>query len=149
MRRRRIGRAARRAIRQNPQRLDTLVGKILRIVPDLALHTETSTVSENGRYRIPRDNPFVGVDGRAPGDLGVRPPQPASAHVGCRSGERANNHLIAANIGLHTWETIYVVHKGANYGYSGAGGHQRLAGRQHDRAAAAAGRNSCPRQRHA
>ena len=46
-------------MRLNPQRLDTLVGKILRIVPDLALHTDTSTVSDNGRYRIPRDNPFV------------------------------------------------------------------------------------------
>src|SRR5256885_610467 len=39
----------RTAMRQNPQRLDTLVGKILRIVPDLALHTATSTVSENRR----------------------------------------------------------------------------------------------------
>ena len=53
----------RTAMRQNPQRLDTLVGKILRIVPDLALHTTTSTVSENGRYRIPRDNPFASMAG--------------------------------------------------------------------------------------
>ena len=53
----------RTAMRQNPQRLDTLVGKILRIVPDLALHTTTSTVSENGRYRIPRDNPFASLAG--------------------------------------------------------------------------------------
>ena len=43
----------------NPQRLDTTVGKILRIIPDLAEHTDASTVSENGRYRIPNDNPFV------------------------------------------------------------------------------------------
>ena len=49
--------------RLNPQRLDTLVGKILRIVPDLREHTKTSTVSENGRYRIPNDNPFVTVEG--------------------------------------------------------------------------------------
>ena len=49
--------------RLNPQRLDTLVGKILRIVPDLREHTNTSTVSENGRYRIPNDNPFATVDG--------------------------------------------------------------------------------------
>src|SRR6185503_16670434 len=45
--------------RPNPQRLDTLVGKILRIIPDPAEHVETSTLSENGRYRIPNDNPFV------------------------------------------------------------------------------------------
>ena len=49
--------------RLNPQRLDTLVGKILRIVPDLREHTSTSTVSENGRYRIPNDNPFSTVQG--------------------------------------------------------------------------------------
>ena len=49
--------------RLNPQRLDNLSGKILRIVPDLREHTATSTVSENGRYRIPNDNPFVSVDG--------------------------------------------------------------------------------------
>src|SRR5262249_16906922 len=37
-------------IRSNPQRLDTLEGKILRIIPDLAEHVQTSIVSENGRY---------------------------------------------------------------------------------------------------
>src|SRR5262249_22042038 len=49
--------------RMNPQRLDTLVGKILRIVPDLSEHADSSTVSENGRYRVPRDNPFASLDG--------------------------------------------------------------------------------------
>src|SRR5690606_21200114 len=44
--------------RLKPQRLDTLVDKILRSIPDLAAHTDTSTVSDNGRYRIPNDNPF-------------------------------------------------------------------------------------------
>jgi hypothetical protein len=32
-------------IRPNPQRLDTMVGKIVRIIPDLNEHTSTSTVS--------------------------------------------------------------------------------------------------------
>jgi glucose/arabinose dehydrogenase len=32
-------------------------------VPDLRAHAATSTVCENGRYRIPNDNPFVSVDG--------------------------------------------------------------------------------------
>ena len=53
-----------------PQRLDNLVGKILRIIPDLREHTATSTVSENGRYRIPNDNPFA-RRGSAQGDLGA------------------------------------------------------------------------------
>ncbi len=50
---------ARTIVRPNPQRLDTLVGKILRIIPDPADHVATSTVSDNARYRIPNDNPFV------------------------------------------------------------------------------------------
>src|SRR5262245_58580607 len=49
--------------RMNPQRLDTLVGKILRIVPDPREHAATSTLSANGRYRIPNDNPFADVPG--------------------------------------------------------------------------------------
>ena len=68
--------------RLNPQRLDTLVGKILRIIPDLRERTNTSTVSENGRYRIPNDNPFVDGRRRAQGDLGVRAAQSASAGMG-------------------------------------------------------------------
>ena len=50
-------------LRNNPQRLDTLVGKILRIIPDLKEHVDESTVSENGRYRIPNDNPFASKPG--------------------------------------------------------------------------------------
>ena len=49
--------------RPNPQRLDTLVGKILRIIPDTSEHVATSTLSENGRYRIPNDNPFAAKPG--------------------------------------------------------------------------------------
>jgi hypothetical protein len=106
------------AIRLNPQRLDTLVGKILRIVPDLAQHVESSTVSENGRYRIPRDNPFFAIDGarREIWAYGLRNP-----HRLCWDVDRAapgGGHLIAAVIGLRTWETVVIVRKGANYGYS-------------------------------
>src|SRR5262249_8726337 len=54
---------SRLAMRANPQPLDTLVGKILRIVPDLEEHQSTSRVSENGRYRVPNDNPFVSTSG--------------------------------------------------------------------------------------
>jgi len=104
--------------RLNPQRLDNLNGKILRIVPDLREHTSTSTVSENGRYRIPNDNPFVSVDGarkeiwasgfRNPHRLvwDVDPAQPRAPR------------LLAFNIGLASWETVVIVKKGANYGYS-------------------------------
>jgi hypothetical protein len=104
--------------RMNPQRLDTLVGKILRIVPDLGAHTSTSTVSENGRYRIPNDNPFVSVEGarKEIWAAGIRNPHrliwdfPATPSTAPR--------LIAFNIGLTAWETVLIIKKGANYGYS-------------------------------
>ena len=79
----------RTAMRQNPQRLDTMVGKILRIVPDLSLHTATSMVSDNGRYRIPNDNPFASTAGARKEDLGLRPAQSASHDLGCRSAPPA------------------------------------------------------------
>ena len=57
--------------------------------------------------------------GRAKGDLGVRHPQPAPAGLGRRSGAaRPRRVLFAFNIGLAAWETVLIVKKGANYGYS-------------------------------
>lgn len=82
--------------RLNPQRLDTLVGKILRIVPDLREHTKASTISENGRYRIPNDNPFSTVDGAWKEIWAYRPPQSASPDLGCRPG--AATHADAAGL---------------------------------------------------
>ncbi len=100
--------------RLNPQRLDTLVGKILRIVPDLGEHANTSTISDNGRYRVPRDNPFVAVAGARPEIWahGVRNPHRLGWHV-----EGGTAHLIASMIGWRIWETVLLVHKGGNYGF--------------------------------
>ena len=105
------------SVRLTPQRLDTLVGKILRIVPDLGAHVETSTVSENGRYRIPRDNPFVSIAGARPEiwAYGLRNPHRLNWDVD--RANPANQHLIAAVIGWNTWETVVIIRKGANYGY--------------------------------
>ena len=38
----------------------------------------------------------------------------------------ANNRLIANSVGLHTWETVYIVRKGANYGYGEREGNELL-----------------------
>jgi len=103
--------------RLNPQRLDTLVGKILRIIPDLHEHSNTSNVSENGRYRVPNDNPFTTMDGARPEiwAYGLRNPHRLAWDVDpARPGAPV---LLAFNIGLVTWETVDVIHKGANYGY--------------------------------
>ena len=117
---------SRTAIRANPQRLDTLVGKILRIVPDFDQRTASSTASENGRYRIPNDNPFVSTPG-ARGEIwayGFR--NPHRLHWAIDAANPSNNRLVADSIGLHTWETVNIVHKGANYGYSQREGNQTL-----------------------
>jgi glucose/arabinose dehydrogenase len=104
--------------RLNPQRLDTLNGKILRIVPDLREHTKTSAVSENGRYRIPNDNPFVSVDGarKEIWAVGLRNPHRLVWDVD--PAQPRTPRLLAFNIGLATWETAVIVKRGANYGYS-------------------------------
>jgi mono/diheme cytochrome c family protein len=103
--------------RLNPQRLDTLVGKILRIIPDLREHMNTSRVSGNGRYRIPNDNPFVAVDGarKEIWAYGLRNPHRLAWDVD--PTRRRAPTLLAFNIGLAAWETVDVIHKGANYGY--------------------------------
>ena len=54
------------AIRNNPQRLDKLVGNIVLILADLNERKDSSTVSDNGRYRVPRDNPFAARPGARP-----------------------------------------------------------------------------------
>jgi hypothetical protein len=124
-------------IRSNPQRLDTLVGKILRIVPDLNEKPDlserkvASTVSENGRYRVPKDNPFASKTG-ARGEIwayGLR--NPARLTWDFDPKNPRDNHLIANVIGLYTWETIVVVKKGANYGYSLREGNQKLDAANH------------------
>jgi glucose/arabinose dehydrogenase len=105
---------SRAAFRLNGQRLDTLVGKILRIVPDLETRAADTAVAANGRYRVPRDNPFASVAGARPEiwAYGLRNPHRLSWHV-----EGRTSHLIASMIGWRTWETVLLVHKGGNYGF--------------------------------
>lgn len=105
------------ARRTNPQRLDNLHGKILRIVPDLRAHAATSAVSPNGRYRIPDDNPFTAVAG-ARAEIwawGLRNPHRLVWDVD--PAQPRDPRLFAFNIGLTGWETVVIVKKGANYGY--------------------------------
>ena len=122
----RAGESMNKAMRDNPQRLDDLVGKILRIIPDLDEHTGSSMVSENGRYRIPNDNPFVTTPGahKEVWAYGLRNPEMMSWYHD--PADPSKDSLIATVIGLHTWETVDIIHKGANYGYSQREGHQQL-----------------------
>ena len=114
------------AIRPNPQRLDNLEGKILRIIPDLNEHVATSVVSENGRYRIPNDNPFVATPGARKEIWAYGFRNPHRLNWAVDPANPANNRLIANSVGLRTWETAYIVHKGANYGYALREGNELL-----------------------
>lgn len=104
-----------------PQRLDTLIGKILRIVPDLSRRAATSTLAANGRYRVPTDNPYVSVPGARP-ELWT---------VGHRNPHRffwdaPTDTLLVCEIGLHAWEEVNIIEPGLNYGYPHREGPQRL-----------------------
>jgi hypothetical protein len=107
-----------------PQRLDSLLGKILRITPDINLHPK-DTLSQNGQYRVPSGasdpNPFVAV-ASARGEIfayGFRNPHRMTWDVPSKS-------FIVNDIGLHDWEEINIVFKGANYGYSEREGNEQL-----------------------
>ena len=112
--------------RMNPQRLDVLIGKIWRIIPDPNEHTDSSTLSDNGQYRIPNDNPFVKVEGarKEIWAYGLRNPTRLTWYVD--PADRTKVTLLAHVIGLHTWETVDIIHKGANYGYSLREGNELL-----------------------
>jgi hypothetical protein len=114
------------ARRHHPQRLDTLVGKILRIVPDPQAQVKSSRLSATGRYRIPNDNPFVKIAG-ARGEVwavGLRNPHRLVWEVD--PARPARNRLLVLSVGLSGWESVYIVKKGANFGYSEREGPQRL-----------------------
>ena len=85
----------------NGQRLDTLLGKLLRL-----------DVNGEAPYGVPRDNPFVGRAG-ARGEIwayGLRNPWRFSF-------DRATGRLFLADVGQNRWEEINLLEKGGNYGW--------------------------------
>lgn len=105
--------------RLNPQRLDSFGGKILRIIPDPKEHAGTSQLSENGRYRIPNDNPFAGLAGARKEIWAYGMRNPHRLAWDRVSPGRANllAFVIGSNAGQPRFETIDVIQRGANFGY--------------------------------
>lgn len=87
----------------NAQRLDTLLGKILRL-----------DVSPTTGYRVPSDNPFVKTDGAKPEiwALGLRNAWGISFDRGSR------HELYAADVGQNLYEEVNLIRKGGNYGWA-------------------------------
>jgi Glucose / Sorbosone dehydrogenase len=107
-----------------PQQLNSLLGKILRITPDISLRPK-DMLAPNGRYRIPSTgpdaNPFVNVAG-ARGEIfayGLRHPHRLD-------WDTESKMLLVIDIGLHYWEEVNILSKGANYGYPDREGNEQL-----------------------
>ena len=87
------------------QGLDHLLSKVLRI--DLAR-------PDPGRlYSVPPDNPFAAMEGARPETWAYGFRNPWRMSVDPRTG-----HLWVGNNGQDLWEQVYLVERGANYGWS-------------------------------
>ena len=87
------------------QDLGTLLSKIVRIDVD---HADAPLA-----YRIPKDNPFVDLDGARPEvyAYGFRNPWRMAF-------DRETGDLWVGDVGWELWEMIYCVESGGNYGWS-------------------------------
>jgi len=98
----------------NGQNVHTIQGSICRIDPlaPSAAPATANLVSTNKRYRVPVDNPFVGLDGlHEIFAYGFRNPFRFSF-------EQATGLLIVADVGQDHVEEIDLVVKGGNYGWN-------------------------------
>ncbi|MBL8880084.1 MAG: PQQ-dependent sugar dehydrogenase [Phycisphaerales bacterium] len=88
----------------NAQTHNTLLGKILRIIPDAD--------GAGAEYQIPTDNPFVNTDFRPEiWAYGVRNPWRCSFDRG------GTNQLFCADVGQNLFEEVDIIVAGGNYGW--------------------------------
>jgi glucose/arabinose dehydrogenase/mono/diheme cytochrome c family protein len=99
------------------QDLTTLRAKILRIDPD---HPDEDVPHDGRHYSVPKDNPIFDADSPIATVPGARPETWA---YGLRQpwrivSEPEAGRLWVGNQGQDLWEQIYLIERGANYGWS-------------------------------
>jgi len=100
----------------NLQRLDSYLGTVLRIDPDPSSNG-SSTLSDNGQYRIPNDNPWASDNDSDPNTLGE------IYAYGFRNPHRMSwdpvtETMFAMDIGENSAEEVNIIDSGGNYGWS-------------------------------
>ena len=87
------------------QDLSKLTAKVLRI--------DVNHTDDDEKYSIPKDNPFVKVQGARPETWAYGLRNPWRMTVDPKTG-----NLWVGNNGQDLWEQVYLVERGANYGWS-------------------------------
>jgi glucose/arabinose dehydrogenase len=101
------------------QDLSRLRSKLLRIDVD---HPDETTPGDGRCYSVPRDNPFVGMDGVRPETWAYGLRNPWRITIDQETGQ-----IWVGNNGQDLWEQIYLVERAANYGWSIVEGTQPFA----------------------
>ncbi len=95
------------------QGLDHLLSKVLRINVDRPDTGEPGGVSPRRNYSVPADNPFVGKPGVRPETWAYGLRNPWRMTIDQQTGQ-----VWVGNNGQDLWEQVYLVERGANYGWS-------------------------------
>lgn len=100
----------------NGQKLDTLLGKILRI--------DIDHLADGKNYSVPTDNPFINTTNAKPEiwAYGLRNPWRFSF-------DELTNDLWVGDVGQSAWEEINLVTRGGNYGWSDMEGNSCYSGK--------------------
>src|SRR5262249_19334197 len=90
-----------------------LAGQELTRVLSSVVRIDVDHPAAGNDYSVPKDNPFVGHKGIVPETWAYGFRNPWRLHIDPQSGD-----LWIGNNGQDIWEQIYLVEKGANYGWS-------------------------------